>query len=135
MLEKKPRTSFLEVFNSLTFILGNKPHPPPWSAILDEGLKKVSLWQFELLHFYFTTSLQVRAATWRSQLYYLSQLNFHIMILVYHRCGHQGRFCMQWTWGVRKSAVWDGVVHLHCECYGCHYGSAWLFRPPPAGCT
>ncbi len=42
---------FLEVFNSLTFILGNPP-PPPWSAILDKGLMKVSLWHFELPLFF-----------------------------------------------------------------------------------
>ncbi len=40
------------------FHSGESP-PPPWSAILDEGLMKVSLWQFELPHFFFT-SLQVR---------------------------------------------------------------------------
>ncbi len=27
--------------------------PPPWSAFLDEGLMKVSLWQFELPHYFF----------------------------------------------------------------------------------
>ncbi len=45
--KKKPLTEqkkhfWGEVFNNLTFILGNLP-PPPWSAILDEGLMKVSL--------------------------------------------------------------------------------------------
>ncbi len=42
------------------FHSGESPHPPPWSAILDEGLMKVSLWQFELpLLLFLTTSLQV----------------------------------------------------------------------------
>ncbi len=50
--DRAKRHLFLEVFNSLTFILGNPP-PPPWSAILDEGLMKVSLWQFELPHVFF----------------------------------------------------------------------------------
>ncbi len=35
------------------FHSGNPTGPPPWSAILDEGLMKVSLWQFELPHLIF----------------------------------------------------------------------------------
>ncbi len=54
--ETSDRAKTLEVFNSLTFILGNPPLPPPWSAILDERLMKVSLWQFELPHFFYHIS-------------------------------------------------------------------------------
>ncbi len=39
--DRAKKNLFFEGFNSLTFILGNSP--PPWSAILDEGLIKVSL--------------------------------------------------------------------------------------------
>ncbi len=37
---------------SLSFWGIPPPPPPPWSAILDEGLMKGSLWQFELPHFF-----------------------------------------------------------------------------------
>ncbi len=50
---------FGEVFNSLTFILGNPP--PPSSTILDEGLMKVSLWQFELPLLFYHISTGKRA--------------------------------------------------------------------------
>ncbi len=43
--------------------------PPPWSTILDEGLMKVSLWQFELPHIFFLLHLYMLesfAAAWLS---------------------------------------------------------------------
>ncbi len=73
--DRAKKASFLEVFNSFTFILGNSPHlhgPPSWTKVW-------SRYHFDSLNyhifFFFTTSLQVGelcscfAAAWRSLLF------------------------------------------------------------------
>ncbi len=70
------------------FHFGESPLPP-WSAILDKGLMKVSLWQFELPILYFTTTLQVRelcscfTAAWHSLLYFI-QFYSHLPYFLIH---------------------------------------------------
>ncbi len=52
--DRAKKTSFFGGIQQPHFHSGESPPPPPpWSAILDEGLMKVSLWHFELSLFIF----------------------------------------------------------------------------------